>query len=646
MAKLLAFLGVCLVVVLLEGCPADSSHQINVIVSFSEYPTKIVLNTLSTTPVLKVQSIPEEFVSSTSISGRLVDSVTGSGCTAGIFYGGETTVLNIRFTGNSNSVYELYPTQAGCTHTVTFVADSGEDDNVTVESPAVIRVVSANVSPSIVNNSGVATSGVIAGEKIGTKFTYDSGTASNAQIFTVASSGSGLVYTFDSGSSCSISSGESNCTVMGTVGANSTSGSYQFIYTSGDDNDTALTATNGSFTVSTSSGSSSPWPQISAGYRHTCALNANGKAYCWGYNSSGRLGDGTTTNSDVPVAVVNGSEGFTNSGVLNITAGNNHTCAIDADGAAYCWGYNGQGQLGDSGANFTSSTPVAVVNTSGFSSITAGNGFTCALKSSNGKTYCWGANSVGQLGINSTIDASTPQAVLSSGSFTNLDAKAVSAGDQFACAVDSSDKAYCWGYNSNGQLGDGTTAQSLTAVAVATSGDFTNANVSAISAAANHACVIAGTNDKVYCWGDNTDGQLGNDSTTQSTTPVLVASSGDFTNSGVLAVAAGYGFTCAIDANNQAYCWGDNTAGALGNGSSAAKSLTAVAVATSGDFTNANISAITAGGANDAYPQPFACALNTDNNAYCWGDNADGQLGNATSGSFSRIPVKVTDFSS
>ena len=157
--------------------------------------------------------------------------------------------------------------------------------------------------------------------------------------------------------------------------------------------------------------------QIVAGFSHTCALDSSGAAYCWGLNSSGQLGNNSVTQSLVPVAV-------TTSGVLSgktltqITAGNAHTCALDSSGAAYCWGANGNGQLGNN-TTTRSLVPVAVT-TSGVLSgetltqITGGSAHTCALDST-GAAYCWGANGNGQLGNSSTTQSLVPVAVTTSG---------------------------------------------------------------------------------------------------------------------------------------------------------------------------------------------------------------------------------------
>ena len=250
---------------------------------------------------------------------------------------------------------------------------------------------------------------------------------------------------------------------------------------------------------------------IATGGEHTCALTSGGGVTCWGDNTYGQLGDGTTANSTTPVAVAGLS-----SGVNAIAAGAYHTCALTSGGGVMCWGWNAYGQLGD-GTTANSTTPVAVAGlSSGVIAIAAGGGHTCALTSSGGAT-CWGWNASGELGDGTTTDRLTPVAVvgLSSG------VTAIATGAYHTCALTRDGGATCWGWNASGELGDGTTANSFTPVAVV----GLSSGVSAIAASYAHTCALT-SGGGVMCWGWNAYGQLGDGTTNDSSVPVDVVGLG------------------------------------------------------------------------------------------------------------------------
>ena len=202
--------------------------------------------------------------------------------------------------------------------------------------------------------------------------------------------------------------------------------------------------------------------QSSAGFYHSCAIVLNDKAYCWGSNNNGQLGNGSTTSSRVPVAV-NMSGVLAGKTIKQISVGEYHTCAVASDDKAYCWGSNNNGQLGN-GSTANSRVPVAV-NMSGvlagktIKQISAGGDHSCVIASDD-KLYCWGFNSNGELGNNSSVSSSVPVAVNTDGVLAGKVIKQMSAGFSNTCAVDSGYGIYCWGYNSNGQLGNNSTNNS------------------------------------------------------------------------------------------------------------------------------------------------------------------------------------------
>ncbi len=373
---------------------------------------------------------------------------------------------------------------------------------------------------------------------------------------------------------------------------------------------------NGTTTNSTTpvdvSGLSSGVSAIAAGREHTCALPTGGGVKCWGRNSNGQLGNGKfgyrTTPRDVSDLA---------SGVSAIVAGWSHTCAVTAGGGVKCWGRNSSGQLGN-GTYTNSNTPVDVSGLSSVSAIAVGGFHTCAVTMSGG-AKCWGRNSSGQLGNGTTTSSNTPVDVsgLSSG------VSAIAAGWYHTCALTTGGGAKCWGYNSNGQLGNGTTTNSTTPVDVS----GLSSSVSAIATGREHTCALT-TGGGVKCWGYNYYGQLGNGTYTSSSTPVDVSG----LSSGVVAIAAGWYHTCALMTGGSAKCWGNNGSGQLGNGTYTS-STTPVDVS---GLPN-GVSAITAGG--------FHTCVVTMGGAKCWGSNSYGQLGNGTT-TVSNTPVDVSGLTS
>ena len=198
-----------------------------------------------------------------------------------------------------------------------------------------------------------------------------------------------------------------------------------------------------------------PAVAIATGGAHTCGLSNTGAAYCWGDNNWGQLGNGSFTNSSIPVAV---SAGL---GFSALATGGVHTCALTSAGAAYCWGYNGFGQLGNSAVGY-SLTPLAVSGNLSFSALATAVYYTCG-RTGSGAAYCWGDNEAGQLGDgSSTFSRPAPGAVSGGLSFS-----ALATGENHTCGLTSSGAAYCWGLNNFGQLGDGTTTNSSVPVPVA-----------------------------------------------------------------------------------------------------------------------------------------------------------------------------------
>jgi Regulator of chromosome condensation (RCC1) repeat len=224
---------------------------------------------------------------------------------------------------------------------------------------------------------------------------------------------------------------------------------------------------------------------LTAGRDHACALDAGGDVSCWGDNFFGQLGTGDTSDRATPVATTG-----LGSGVGAVSAGYRHTCAVTAAGGIKCWGYNQFGRLGD-GTTTDSSTPVDVVGlTSGATAVAAGNTLTCGLTA--GGVKCWGANGSGQLGDGTNTASATPVDVSGLGSGV----VAIDAGEVHACALTSAGGVKCWGSNQYGQLGDGTTTSRNTPVDAVS----LTSGVVAISAGWRSTCALTSAGG-VKCWG-------------------------------------------------------------------------------------------------------------------------------------------------
>jgi alpha-tubulin suppressor-like RCC1 family protein len=347
---------------------------------------------------------------------------------------------------------------------------------------------------------------------------------------------------------------------------------------------------------------------------HTCALMSSGGVECWGDNSEGELGDGTTIQRSTPVPV----SGL--SGVVAIAAGSYHTCALRSAGGVECWGDNSYGQLGD-GTTIQRSTPVPVSGLSSVVAIAAGDSHTCAVTSAGG-VECWGDNTYGQLGNGTTIQANTPLPVSGLSGVV-----AIAAGGGHTCALTSTGGVGCWGDNSHGELGDGTTVQRNTPVAVSGLGS----GVRAVAAGAVHTCALLSVG-RVLCWGYNINGQLGDGTTTDRHTPVVVSGVGG----GVVAMAAAYDHTCAAMAAGLLLCWGSNNSGQLGNGTPIGLPVPKVVLG----FGLGGTAAVAAGG-------DHSCALTSVGGVECWGSNVFGQLGDGEAcGSTCPTPVAASGLGS
>lgn len=356
--------------------------------------------------------------------------------------------------------------------------------------------------------------------------------------------------------------------------------------------------------------------QAAGGVYQTCARTTSGAAKCWGANFDGQLGDGTQVNSPTAVDVAGlGSD------VASVAGGYAHMCAVTTSGGARCWGYNISGQVGSGSASFWIISPAVPAGLgSGVASIAGGYGHTCALMTTGG-VRCWGYNNNGQLGDGTTATRMTPVAVsgLSSG------VAAIAVGGFHTCALLTTGSVQCWGFNASGQLGTGSMSgpeacpTSCSKTPVPVSGV---SNAIAIAAGETHTCALLAAGG-VQCWGENARGQLGDGTNSARPTPADVSGLPGPAD----AIALGGQHGCALIAGD-AWCWGRNDAGQLGDGTTGDSNVP-VAVADLG----ASVSSLAPG-------YRHTCAVLTGGALRCWGSNDYGQLGDGSTAG-SSVPVGV-----
>jgi len=368
---------------------------------------------------------------------------------------------------------------------------------------------------------------------------------------------------------------------------------------------------------------------LAVGKYHTCVLVGLGSIYCWGDGDVGKLGNGTNAQSSVPIAVTGGA--VAGRYAVDIDAGDDHTCAVLDDGSVACWGAGSFGALG-TGTIDDSWVPVladgGALSGRRATSVAAGGQFTCVTLD-DGSVACWGYNSTGQVGNGATDTywgSYVPiPTIVESGAMSGLRATALAAGRSSACALLENGSIACWGYNGTGQLGDGGRVDSSVPVMVA-GGAMSGRTATALTAGVNHNCAVL-DDGTVACWGYNSNGQLGNNPRDEgpygpdSPTPVAVTD-GALAGRSARMVSAGMEFSCAGLDDGTVACWGWNAYGQLGNGDTADSSTPVIAAS---DVIGTQ--PVTAMENGDQY----VCTLLDNGAVACWGMNYYGQLGTGVS---------------
>lgn len=439
----------------------------------------------------------------------------------------------------------------------------------------------------------------------GISFTLKAYNNSSSTPLTLFSTNTSAVIV-DSGTAFSVAASQSGLTLSdtSTTGAFTASFASPAALASEVFSLTLETSGNGTTDTSSITVSAFTFTEISAGWTDTCGVISSGAVYCWGRNGYGQLGNGSTSGDTYsPVQVV----GITNA--TKVGVGNSYSCALLSTGVIKCWGNQGNGALGD-GSGVNSNVPVTVSGISTASGIGIGNGVNCAALS-GGNLMCWGYNWTGQVG-NGTTGATVATPVQVSGISTGTQAIG---GQNSSCGLVSSGAVYCWGTGANGSLGNGTTY-------AGNNGESSPVAVSGISTATQIAkgddfgCALL-SSGSIKCWGYNSSGQLGDGSTTSRNTPVTVSGISNAT-----AISARTANACALISGGTIKCWGWYGQGMLGSGTNTDSNIPVQIVGIS------NATQVSVGNSH-------VCAILSGGQVKCWGDNSYGQFGNGTTNSSS-----------
>jgi alpha-tubulin suppressor-like RCC1 family protein len=318
-----------------------------------------------------------------------------------------------------------------------------------------------------------------------------------------------------------------------------------------------------------------------AGDGFTCDLGSIGVATCWGHNGGqdGRLGNAPLGNEGLEDATspvnVSTTRRFT-----QISSGARHSCGITTDGSAYCWGSNGSAQLGNTTHRSWAHQPVPVAGGKKFVAISAGGSHTCAIDTQKA-AWCWGENGYGELGNGGTEDSYTPVAVAGKLTFSSISAGAAST----TCGVATDGKGYCWGSDTYGQIGDGGAVSGQTTDVRKTPTPIAGgATFGSIAVGTQHACGIL-TSKSVVCWGNGNSGKLGTGNDDEASEPKPVGGSFQFES-----LDASYTHTCGITTTAQVVCWGSNASGESGSAIEVGQVAKAPAPAAAGEFAEVAVS--------------------------------------------------------
>lgn len=341
---------------------------------------------------------------------------------------------------------------------------------------------------------------------------------------------------------------------------------------------------------------------VTAGYLHTCGLTPSDRAYCWGDNVFGVLGDGTRTSRKRPVAVA-GNHRFE-----AIDSGGGHTCGLTPSGQIFCWGHNDEGQVGFDFAESVIDEPRLLPGPQTWEAVSAGHAHSCALTEA-GAAWCWGDNLTGQLGSGDTFQKTFEPVRVA----TSIRFESVLAGYYQTCGLSGEGRMYCWGRNDAGQIGDGSTSNRFTPVPVA--GDLVFRSL-ALGDAFVCGATDGGDGGAAFCWGSNRNGEIGDPGIPPTATPVGVEGAPVFTRlygAGGAWTLGTRAYACGLTAAGEAWCWGGAIRANPWDGPTEP-----VRVAAGIRFLDL------------ALGSDHLCGVTTDEWAFCAGGNYAGQLGDGT----------------
>ena len=561
---------------------------------------------------LAIAAIPLATITTPTATGISASSATlGGNVTSD--YGGTISARGVVFSPTAvNSTPQIGGTG------VTNLATSGATGTFTMNAASLSPGVSYTFSAYAINSAGISYSAT------GNFTTLTQLTFSSATTVPITSAG----YSIATGSSVNIVLGftpttGTNLTVINNTGLGWIQGRFSNL---GQGQSINLTYGGGSYSFVAN---------YYGGTGNDLVLQWAGNLLsAWGNNANGELGNGSTTNSNIPAAVTS-SGVLAGKTVVATSVGGDHSLALCSDGTLAAWGSNASGQLGN-GNNSDSNVPVNVTSSGVLVgktvvAISAGSSQSYAL-CSDGTVSAWGYGGLGELGNGNSTDSNIPAVVTNTGVLAGKTVVAISAGSDHCLALCSDGSLATWGFNALGELGNGNNTSSNVPVTVANNGVLAGKSVAAISAGSDHSMALC-TDGTLVAWGWNYRGQLGIGNTTDSNVPVPVTTGGVLSGKTVAAISAGGYHSLALCSDSTLVTWGYNNSGQLGNGSNSTSTVP-IATTTFGELFGKTVVAISGGWYH-------SLAVCSDGTLAAWGINSLGELGNGNN-STSNIPVAVT----